>query len=569
MPDGMTHSSRAASQHARVRRALIAEDNLEWDDVPALCTSGLVYVSQVPTPPVEVDHVGCVEEKMTYSFDFFEKFHVSPPSFILGNVLATINTNVTVYSAYRTDVHSWDSFVNNAGSGTSLLNIPSLPAFFSPQTGLTNLILEVTPNGPPKVDSTLDFVFDTMTISPIIQLDRLVLWAVQPNLPYTELLQFATKILPRIIGSEQRIGLRGNPRQIFEWNMLLEPGPERARIHNLLFEWQSRVFGVPMWHEATFPSVEVSVSDTSVTVRSTAYADYREGGLVLLFDPVTEVNDVVEIAAGGITGTVLTFTNPVLNAYSLRATVCPLRTGKARPSLKGSRFSTDAAKLSIRFQILDNVANLADISAWNTHADGRVIVDDCNVIGSSMSEEFLREIVQIENIQGRVGFETPWEKGKRRSTKTFSARTPAALWKVRQLLHALRGRQVAFYLPTFGQDFVPFSQLISGSTTLTVINVGFDRYVNQRRPYSWIKVHFVDPVTNPPLIREITGSSEVDSDSENLTLDATWPATYQVSDVKRIEFLELVRFDSDTIQIKYAEGAKTVRISFPVVTVFD
>ena len=562
---------RTAAHHAvHVNSHPAFSDNLLALNPAAVEAGTLTYVDEVPADPPVVDFEGCVDDRLSFSFDWFEKFHVTPTSFILGNVLSTQLIAVAVYSAYRSEEHDWDAFVNNAGEGVTLLNQPTLPYTFAPQTGLTNLQLQVTPAGPPKVDTTLDFVFDTMTISPVIQLDRLIFWDILPNLPYTERLEFKTQVMTHVDGSEQRIKLRPIPRQYFEWTFLLESGQERAKVHNLLFNWQSRVFGVGVWHEATFPTSAITTGDSTINVRTTSYADYREGGLVTVYDPNTGTNDILEIATGGIAATSLTFVAPVVNSYSTSALVAPLRTGRTRPRLSGRRYVSDDANLRLEFEITDNESDLADTSAFTTTLNSKVVVDDINSVGTSnaMSEEFLRDIVTLDNGTGVPFFDSPQNKGKRRSNKQFHATTRQKVWEVRQLIHALSGRQTSFYLPTFGKDLVPAAQLLSGSTTLTVQNVGFDRYVNQERPYNHIRIHFVNPA-NPPLIREITGSSEVDSATENLTLGDTWPATYQPEDVERIEYLELVRFDSDTLKLRYNEGDRTVRVSAPVITVFD
>lgn len=567
----MAYSSRVASIWARVAKTRLPNE-VGWtitQDDNAVCTPPQTVINEVPTPPALANYNGCVEEKLTPAFDWFEKFHIVPSSFILGNILTTQQIPVVVYSAFRLTSHFWQVFVNNAGAGTSLLNIPSLPYLFAPQTGLENLILEVTPSGPPSVNTTLVFIFDSETISLPIEFKRLVLWSARPEIPYVEELEFLTRILTHKDGTEQRLSHRLSPRQAFEWSMVLEGGRERARIHNLLFEWQSRIFGVPIWRQTTFPTSAISIGNTTINVRSTAYADWRETpGLALIFDPETGVNDVLEVAAGGITATTLTFVNSVQNNYTTRAIVCPLRTGRLVEAPRGRRYSTDVAQLSVRFEVLDTAVDLADLSAWTTTIGGKVVLDDGNAIQGALSEEFQREVITLDNGSGIPIFDSPWEKGKRASDKTFHATTLQREWQIRQLWYALRGRQTSFYLPTFGKDLEPASQLLSGSTTLTTHNVGYDRYINQRRPYHRIRVHFVNPAT-PPLIREIVGSSEVSSALENLTMNTTWPATYQPADVKRIEFLELVRADSDTIRFEYAQGEKTCRVRVPVLTVFD
>lgn len=560
--------SRIPARHERVKQLHLPDDSPEVMDLnPQRFAYNLVYVQNYSTNTPTV-YAGEVVDKLSYSFDWFEKFHVEPRFFEFGNVLTTQQVAVNVYSSYRRETHTWDAFINNAGAGVELLNMPSLPAVFGPQTGTEGMVLEVSPSGPPVVDTTLDFIFDTMTLSPIITLNRLVLFDLPPELPYSEVLVFLTQIMAHKDGTEQRIALRKNPRQYFRWDFVLDAARERSRIHNLLFDWQSRVFGVPMWHEATFSNAVITAADLTITVRSTAFADYRVGGLVLIYKDSTTF-DVMEIAAAGITSTTLTFTNPVQNSYALNTKVMPLRSGIIRVEEHGERFASDAARLQLTFQVLDNDANLGSTTGWTVY-NSKVVLDDINSLNGqgSKGESFLMDVVTTDNATGVPVFSTPWDKGKHRTEKTFWTNTRALLWKVRQLVHSLRGRQTSFYLPSFGQDLVPVANLQNATNTLTISNVGYANYIRQRVPKDRIRVVFVNPATTP-LYRRITGSSEIDANSELLTLDANWPTTYTPSQVLRIEYVQLCRFDSDVIRIDYLEGDKTARITSPVLTVFD
>jgi hypothetical protein len=570
LPTPFAYATRIAAHETYVRKQNIPDPD---STITALNPPGgrigvnLVSVSHVPTPPPPVNHPGCVQDRMGFSFDWFEKFHVFPGSFIFGNVLSTQQVPVSVYSAYRTEEHDWIAFVNNAGQGVELLNQPAYPYTFPPQTGFAGLLLEVTPSGPPVVDTTLDFVFDEMTISPIIQLERLVLWDLSPEIPYTELLAFLTEIQTHRDGGEHRISLRKSPRQEFEWDLVLEDSITRSRIHNLLFDWHARVFGVPVWHEATFTTGIITADDLVVDVRTTSFADYREGGLALIYESSSKF-DVLEVAVGGIGATDLTFTNGVQNSYGPGAIVVPLRTGVLEAILPGSRLITDAGVLRVRFRVQDNDASLASTAGWDTY-NSKVILNDVNSTGgsgNSVAEEILRDIIVIDNDTGPFSIETLWAQSKRRHTKTFWVKGQADLWKVRQLLWALRGRQVSFYLPTKGQDLVPIADLLNLGTSLTVTNVGYARYVQNRQTRNIIQVVLTD---GTKLVREIIGSSEVDVDSETMTVDTPWPATYTPSQVARIEYLELSRFDSDAIRFRYSLGERTCRISSPTITVFD
>lgn len=563
--------TRIAAHKARVRRQLIPDPDqtITALRVPAGRSGiNLVAVDEGTGIQAPVNALAGRGDKTGWSFDWFEKFHVRPGEFIFGNILSTQQVPVSVYSAYRTATHSWDAFVNNAGAGVELLNTPTFPYTFPPQTGFQGLLLVVATNGPPVVDTTLDFVFDTMTISPIIQLNRLVLFDLPPEMPYTELLEFLTDIHAHRDGSEQRIALRKNPRQSFEWDLVLEDAFTRSRIHNLLFDWHARNFGIPIWHEARFLSAAVTAGAMTASIATTSYADYRVGGLVLIYESHTKF-DVMEIDTAGIGATTLTFTNPVQNTYTTKALMMPLRTGNLQPTVAGSRLLSDGGRLALRFRVNDNDNNLASTAGWNTY-NSKVVLDDVNSVGESglsVAEELIRDLIVIDGDVGQSTVETLWPHDKRSHTKTFWTKTPADLWKVRQLLHALRGRQTSFYLPTKGYDLIPTTGLLNLGTSLTVRNVGYARYVAQRQTRNIIQVVFNDGTAT--LTREITASSEVDANTETMTVDIAWPATKALSTIDRIQFIELSRFESDTFRFRYALGERTCRVSAPTITVFD
>ena len=63
-------------------------------------------------------------------------------------------------------------------------------------------------------------------------------------------------------------------------------------------------------------------------------------------------------------------------------------------------------------------------------------------------------------------------------------------------------------------------------------------------------------------------SAGVDSTTERLTLDTTWPATRTVDEVERVQFYELSRFDADNIRIQYPRIG-LAKCQMPVMQVFD
>lgn len=497
--------------------------------------------------------------------DFFENFHVVPRSFDFGNILSTQTSPLEVFSGYRKEFRTWSSFVNNAGAGTTLLGVPSLPATMNPLDGYV-MTLEVSTNGNPTVDDDLAFVFDFggTTINVPIVLNRIVLFPVRPELPYRERMQFRTDIIPHEDGGSQRIRIRKNPRQLFNWDIRLEDGFfGKQRIDTLLFDWQARTWGLPMWHEATDLTVAATAGDLTINVTSTADADYRIGGLALVFVDGT-LFDVQTIDS--FTATTITFENAILNSYPVRAAVVPLRTANMREEVQGARFPNANQDLQISFRVLDNDADLADTTGWPTY-NGKVLLEDCNVLpGGSMSESFIRRIVLNDPGSGVTSQDSPWAYGKRGYPLTLRANSKAETWDLRQLMHHFGGQQISFYVPTFGKDLTPTGTLLNASNDLDIENIGYTQHVQNRGPKRHIWIRLTDGTT---LQREVTSSTEIDADNETLVVDSAWPNDITVAEIDRISYLEEVRYNSDEIEVNYTRGLRQTYFSGPVITTFD
>lgn len=497
--------------------------------------------------------------------DFFENFHVVPRSFDFGNILSTQTSPLDVFSGYRRDERTWSSFTNNAGAGTELLGIPSLPTTMYPLEGYA-MTLEVSTSGNPSVDDDLAFVFDFGgdTINVPIVLNRIVLFPVKPEVPYTERLQFLTDVMPKESGKEQRIKLRKNPRQLFDWRVRIDDGTfDKGRMDTLLFDWQSRTWGVPIWHEATELSVAATAGDLTINVGTTADADYRVDELVMIYTD-GENFDVQTIDS--FTATTITLKNAILNSYAVGADVAPLRTANMKKQVGASRFRSADQELIASFRILDNDSDLADVTGWDTY-NSKILLDTCNVMrGQSLEESYLRDIIVMDGSVGLTSQDSPWDNGKRSTTLTLRANSRAEVWDLRQLMHYLGGRQVSFYVPTFGKDLISTTALATASQDLVITNIGYTQFVRERQPRNHIWVRLVDGTV---LTREITAAVETSSTLETLTIDSPWGQDVALADIDRISYLEEVRFNSDTISIEYARGERQVYLSAPIISTFD
>lgn len=546
---------------------LVPEDKLLLDEPASLAAplGGPAVDDHAEPTPTGTGFPGMEGDASTPGLDFYERFHVLPRSIDLGNVLTTTTVQMEVFSAFRDDAQFWTAFDNNAGSGVSLVGGPTLPVLVQPMAGF-DMQVQVDLSGPAVVDGTLDFTFNvTGLIQVPISFQRVVLLQVPPEMPYEETLEWLTDVLAKADGTEQRRAIRKNPRQLFQWDLLVDDGPERSFLENVLFDWQSRTFGLPVWHEATplTGSVTAAVT-TTFSVVSTADADYRDGELVVIWESPTKF-DVLNLVSH--TATTLTVLNPPANSYAPVADlvlVAPLRLGVADGAVRGSRYLQGQDRFRLRFRVKDNDSDLASTSGWSTF-NSKVLLDDSNFVEGQMPEEYDHPVIRIDGGAGLTQEASRQDRHRRASVRRFVVSTKAGLWRVRRLLHAFRGRQVSFYLPTFSKDLTPIATMTSGQTVLSVQNVGYTNFVRSRQPKNVIQVQ---PVTGAAFLRTITGSSVISSTQENITVDSSWPSTLTPAQIARVSFVEKVRGDSDQIRIQHGRGTRRV-VTMPVRTVLE
>lgn len=524
---------------------------------------GANNVTSPPRPPIIPETFkGRAVDSSSALFDWFEDFHVLPRSIELGNVLTDQSVAIEVFSAFRRVAREWTSFVNNAGTGIELVGEPSLAIEVPPLTGYT-MTLEVSATGDPFVESSIDFVFDVGTISIPITLQRLVVWTLVPEMPFAEIAGALTDVLETISGREQRIALRKNPRQSFQFRYLIDDGAERQRAENLLFAWQSRTFGVPVWTDDTELTSAATAGDLVLNVGDTSYRDFRVGGLVIVYED-EDSYDVGTIAA--FDATTITVESGILSSYAAGVAVYPIGTFRLPQTVRGVRWPVNLSTLEVVFRSTANDVDRGDLTPFDS-LNGKLFVTENVFASGTNGETFNKRAVIIDSETGIEVVSSPWEVHRRGTTLTLRAVGRQAIHELRGLVYALRGRQVSFYLARSTSDLIPVATLSSGSATLDVTNVGFSQFAQQIQPRNLIRITFVDGST--PLIREILSSSISSATVEQLTMTETWSTTIAADEIARIEFVEKVRLDDDDVSIEIDAIGRVARVSAPVKVVLE
>ena len=493
--------------------------------------------------------------------EWFEKWHVFPGRLDIGNVLTTQIRTLELFNAFRTQTRTWEAFVNNAGAGVAATNLPSLPTdLVSLESFILNI--QVTTAGPPSIFGTLDFDIDTaidILVVPITG-NRITLFQYRPQSPISETLQFKTDIIEVNDGSEQRINVRENPRQLFKFTVRTDDDRTRDSINAVLFDWQSRVFGVPVWHESKALGAPLAIGNTVVVV-DTAFADFRAGGLVMIYDNDFR-NETLEILTVNPNDLVLQV--GIGTAFDAVSTiVLPVRTALTRPQLSQSRFAIGPTDFSIEFTTLDNI-DLASQAAFGTYQGAgqtvaKPLVDRLNFMkGRTVKEGIRRKVTRLDPQTGPALQFSAWSKGKPSFNYGFEGKTFEDTWDFRQLLHFVRGSQLAFYVGTGRDDFKSVADIADTQTQIDFQAFGFTQFVQEVTPRSDLQVIRKDGTASQ---HEITGSSVVSDTVERVTISPGITPALPLVDIDRIEFLTLSRISNDAPKFSHQRPGES-RVDF-------
>lgn len=492
---------------------------------------------------------------------WFNRVHIIPKAMNFGNILGSISNTVEVYNAHLSSSKQITAVNNNAGAGLTLPGLPAMPITLDPQKGRTFTIL-VTTNGVPSFDTTVDFVTTDGTLFLGVSGSRVIIFPFRPELPVNERLEFLTDIMEKMDGSEQRVACRTLPRIFFDLDVFREYGDEYERLEMLLYGWQHRVFGLPMWHEPSFTTSAVAAGATVIPLNSTANGSLKVGGLAMLY---TDETTYTALQVASMTSNSITFSSPIDRDYAAGTEVYPLRTALCGGAGRGARRKLGAANVKLSFQCTDNAPDLASTSGWSTYSS-KVLLDGPNAVDGDLSEVFERRLIIVDGGTGVVEQDSPWAAFRRSSAKTFQVHSRAALWQVRQLLYALRGQQVSFWLPTFNKALTVAQTLNSGTNTMVVNSVGYARFVAAGIGRNVVRIKFTDGTS---LVRGVTSAAELSGGLETLTLDANWPTTRAPEAVSQVDFFEKVRWASDSITITHSSSLGDARITGPVKQVLE
>lgn len=490
-----------------------------------------------------------------FADDWYNRIHVNPKRLDLGNILSTKISTVTVWNAYFTDL----SLVDIDGLVDGIFVDGNQPPFDWPALAEHEYEVSVTQDGASRVDTILVWGFDNADTGRLpITADRVFIWAFLPDWEegITERLEWLTDLLASRSLVEQRRALRIAPRRGFTAEMYVEER-ERQFLDLALFDWSSRIWGLPVWPEVQLLTQAVSASAMRIPC-VTDYLDFYPGGLVILHSGSVFNCEGAVIASVDATG--IDLESPLQNTWPAGTRLYPARTAQLRTEPKLKRLTDRAVSAAVEF----------------------VVVEPCDWIealpstlyrGFPVLEQRPDETEDLTSTQARLIATLDSGSALPLMTDVAGRAMPVRAWKwvgsgrqerasLRSLLYGLRGRQVPIWIPTHADDLTVVSIIVDTATSIEIAHCGYTRFGKQIPGRRDIRIELFD---GSVFHRRITGSQELSSAVERLQIDSALGVSVSPSQVSRVCWMSLSRLSSDRVEIEHvtdSAGVATCALTF-------
>jgi hypothetical protein len=434
-----------------------------------------------------------------------------------------------------------------------------------------DLIWRFDPNFTTAIDGVVEAVVNFVQISPRVEGEGTLLgWpgnpispispisyvpipvsplGVRPETPLQEHLQFLTKIHRRLNGTEQRLALRKCPRIFLETSF----ADRRQIVESYLYDRAMDHMAVPFWHEPAFVITPIVAGDDHAHVNTTALSQFKVGEYAMVIGPdgSWEAREVASFTADQVV-----FTDELAGSYDVKSEVLPLYRCWAENIRVDKIHDWAKYDMKLLIQPVDNDLGLAP------YLDGELTLSTVNAL-SNLQQSWTRPHYRIDGNTGLVNNSCLLAYADEGSVLGWVTHNRTELWELRQLLHRLCGMGVAFNLASFQRELIANQNLAIGSTALYIENCGYTEFVQNRR--GSLRVVLLDGTVIP---KTVVSSNVMSPVTERIIVNSAWPSTIAQAQIDRIEYLDLVRLDTDDVVIRHRNAIGWASCEVPIVHVY-
>lgn len=360
-------------------------------------------------------------------------------------------------------------------------------------------------------------------------------------------ISFKTDVI-RSRDGEQRIRLTDIPRRTLNHSYRLSSQQyEQARA--LLRVNLPGPLWLPEWSEAV--DVSVASGQTVIPVDTTIGQYYAGGSIALIQDAAGEVLEIDSLNDSSIT----LVTGPVDSYPDAILAPAFLAYAPEGMGLQHDAGSNHAA--AMEWSIFEG-PNLAEAMSLPTYR-GEPMMNLCAKVGAgSLDEQTVRVVDAADNGIARPFFDNIYTIPTQTLGAAWMPTKGAEIMELRKWFYYLKGRQKAFWLPSWNNGIQLNANIAAAAPTIQIRRFGFAAAYGSGDLF--IK-------TKAGLTYGIQVASSLASGSiETLTLTSPAPASISISDIDVFSLMFRVRLNAD--RIEFAHMAKYgARVVVPVIEV--
>lgn len=449
-------------------------------------------------------------------------------------------TNTTLSTVTITDI----STVNGEGFQISL----SEGSMTITPGGFSVFEVKVSPEGSSTIEAKVVFEFNNEEDNVVfceVNGSRVALFGydIDYSQPINEYYKHNTLITTSNNGSELRSSISQNPRMSFDYYYTFTDSESR-QVQNMIYQSQMKEIQVPIFQLKGRTLTESNSGDESIEVFN-LYLNI-EAGMSLMIKNGSEY-EVLEIL--NINGNTITFSSKISNSYPSGTPVFPIMDCLINNSFMSEYKTNNLFNTLVTFDVIDNkYKNIlstrdADIP---TYKNEYVLLRN-----PSRDVTFRRtNIRQYDSIDNGYGVRTRDVNDNSPAitmTYVISLYGKEEINKFKVMFNKSKGRYRDFYATSSTNDFVASGDIISGSSSLKVINDGQSMY-NENANFKDLCILLKN---GEYIYKEITS---IDSEDEgNLLVNFLNDFTQDISkeEIGSIQFLSKARFNNDTLQISH------------------
>lgn len=511
------------------------------------------YTDQNPLDLNTVAQIGTRAGDQFGWLDWYDRIHIQYTLLDLGNLLSTQVVTIEVFSTYFED-RTLTDVVGVNDSGLTLTPPSAYPMTFLPWDSEL-FSLQISTSGPPTIDATYTFDFDVIDLELRVIGTRIVVWSFHPDWqrPILERLEWMTSVARAYDGSEQRMKLRTTgPRWEFEFSFNLHGNAEATLLENYLYDWQSRVWAMPVFTDGT--TLTAAASGTNVPCDTTT-RDFHAGGLALLSSADGHTYESFEIQS--VADGVLTAVLPITGTWPAGSGIFPLRNARLTARMPLQRLTAAGLEGVASFRCVEPIVRTA---ATETTYRGYPVMTERPNWREGLPYEYTRAQDEFDN---RTHAEPVVDDGAGSipiQSWLWSAFDRTEIETLRRFLFARMGRWKAIWLPTFTNDLRLAAGLTSAQVNMDVEWCGLTAFVQEGAHRRDVRIELKDGTV---FYRRVSGFVQVDADTERMTLASALGQAVDPDDVAMISWLMLARLDQDAVEITwYTPGAAEAQLAF-------